>query len=190
MRIEVLNRTEIAAGRSVSDYWISGSPPGVWAREIASHSDVTKVDSLAEVGEGSIYRITYQNPPIVGLYQRLGLPIQFPIRMQAGSITWEIVARYSDFQKVMTHARAVDPNVAIVSIRRRPLRTHLPLLTEAQHELLNQAMAAGYFAVPRGITLTALARKLNRSKSGISESIALIEKKLFETALRPETAAG
>lgn len=190
LRIEVLNRTEIAKGRSVSDYWISGAPPGVWAREIAGFPDVTKVDSLAEVGEGSLYRITYRNPPIVGLYQRLGLPIQFPIRMQGGSITWEIVARYADFQKVMTHARAVDPHVAIVSIRRRPLRTHLPLLTEAQHQLLNQAMAAGYFAVPRGITLTALARKLERSKSGISEAIALIEKKLFETALRPELGGG
>jgi predicted DNA binding protein len=63
----------------------------------------------------------------------------------------------------------------------------LPTLSAAQHQLLNQAMAAGYFAVPRGITLTELARRLNRSKSGISESIALIEKKLFETALRPDS---
>ncbi|MGP8072107.1 MAG: helix-turn-helix domain-containing protein [Thermoplasmata archaeon] len=190
LRIEVLNRTEIATGFSVSDYWISGSPPGIWARDLTEYPDVEKVDSLAEVGDGSMYRITYRNPPIVGLYQRLRLPLQFPLRIQGGFIIWEIVARYADFQKIMAYARATDPNVTLVSIRRRPLRSHLPLLTEAQHDLLNQAMAAGYFAVPRGITLTALARKLNRSKSGISESIALIEKKLFETALRPEAGGG
>jgi hypothetical protein len=184
VRVEVLNRTDVKPGISVSDYWISG-PPAAWAREIAGYPDVLKVDSLAEVGDGCLYRITYKNPPIVGLYQRLQLPLQFPLRLQAGYIAWEIVARYGEFQEIMSHARAADPNVSIVSIRRRPLRSHLPLLTPAQHQLLTQAMAAGYFAVPRGITLTALARKLERSKSGISESIALIEKKLFETVLRP-----
>ncbi|MFZ0890857.1 MAG: helix-turn-helix domain-containing protein [Thermoplasmata archaeon] len=184
VRVEVLNRTDVKPGLSVSDYWISG-PPGAWAREIATFADVLKVDSLAEVGDGCLYRITYKNPPIVGLYQRLQLPLQFPLRLQAGYIAWEIVARYAEFQEIMSHARQADPNVSVVSIRRRPLRSHLPLLTPAQHQLLTQAMAAGYFAVPRGITLTALARKLERSKSGISESIALIEKKLFETVLRP-----
>ncbi len=188
VRMEVLNRTEVGPGLSVSDYWISGSPPGVWAREIAAYPDVVKIDSLAEVGDGCLYRITYKNPPVIGLYQRLKLPIQFPLRPQAGFLRWEVVARRSEFNLIMKHARGVDPNFSIVSIRRRPLRSHLPMLTDSQEQLLNQAMAAGYFAVPRGITLTALARKLNRSKSGISESIALIEKKLFETVLQPETA--
>lgn len=185
VRLEVLNRTDVRPGESVSDCWISGLPAGVWAREIAGYPDVLRVQSLAEVGDGCLYRITYRDPPIVGLYRRLQLPLQLPLRIQGGYIDWEIVARYSEFQQILAHARAADPNVTVVSIRRRPLRDHLPLLTEAQHELLTQAMAAGYFAVPRGITLTALARKLERSKSSISESLALIEKKLFETALRP-----
>jgi predicted DNA binding protein len=46
-------------------------------------------------------------------------------------------------------------------------------------------MAAGYFAVPRGITLTDLARQIGRSKSAVSEAIAIIERKLLETAVRP-----
>jgi hypothetical protein len=188
VRLEALNRMEAGPGLSVSDYWISGSPPGVWAREIAAYPDIVKVDSLAEVSDGCLYRVTYKNPPVVGLYQRLRLPIQFPLRVQGGYIRWEVVARRSEFEIIMKHARMVDPEFSIVSIRRRPLRSHLPLLSEAQEQLLNQAMAAGYFAVPRGITLTALARKLNRSKSGVSESIALIEKKLFETVLQPNSA--
>jgi hypothetical protein len=189
VRIEALNRTEVAKDLSVSDYWISGQPPGVWAREIQSYPDVTRIDSLAEVGDGCLYRITYRNPPVVYLYQRLGLPIQFPLRIQAGFLTWEVVARFSEFQTVMEHVRQADPNVRVLSVRRRPLRSHLPVLSETQHQLLSQAMSAGYFAVPRGITLTELARKLNRSKSSVSESIALIEKKLLESVLRPPTLA-
>jgi hypothetical protein len=186
-QLEVLNRVEVSPEISVSDYWISGSPPGVWAGEISAFSDVVHVDSLTEVGDGCLYRITYKNPPVVYLYRRLRLPLQFPYRMQAGVIEWELVARRGQFDEIIEHVRSVDPQFSIVSIRRRPLRSHLPTLSAAQHQLLNQAMAAGYFAVPRGITLTELARRLNRSKSGISESIALIEKKLFETALRPDS---
>ena len=185
--IEVLNRSEVTEDVSVSDHWISGRPPGTWAREIASYPDVVKVDSLAEVGDGSIYRITYRNPPIVYLYRKLRVPLHFPFRIQAGFILWEVVARRSEFDTILRYGRKVDPNLQLLSIRRRPLRSHLPELTETQQQLLNRAMAAGYFAVPRAITLTDLARQLNRSKSSVSEAIAVIERKLLETALRPST---
>jgi len=184
---EVLNRADVSKDVSVSDYWISGQPPGAWAREISSYPDVTKVDSLAEVGDGCLYRVTYSNPPIIYLYRELGLPIQFPMRLQAGYIGWEVVARHSEFAAVIEHARKADPDLQVVSIRRRPLRSHLPMLTESQHQLLTHAMAAGYFAVPRGITLTDLAKQLDRSKSAVSEAIAIIEKKLLESALRPSS---
>ncbi len=182
-RIEVLNLSEVTPDVSVSDYWISGSP-GQWANELLTFDEVLKVDSLAEVGGGCLYRITYQNPPVIYLYRRLNLPLPFPRRIQAGSIYWEVVARRSEFDEVMQYAREIDPGLTVVSIRRRPLRSHLPLLSDVQQELLTQAMAAGYFAVPRGITLTDLARQLHRSKSSISESLALIEKKLLESAMR------
>ncbi len=190
VHIEVLNRGEVDASTSISDHWISGRPPGVWAKEIARFPDVLQVESLAQVGEGCLYRITYRNPPILGLYRRLRLPIPFPLRMQGGTIDWEIVARYADFSEILQYARQRDPRAKVISIKRRPLRNHLPALTERQHELFTVAMASGYFAVPRGITLTDLARKVSRSKSSVSESIALIEKKLLETAMRPPLASA
>ena len=183
--IEALNRADVSKDVSVSDYWISGQPPGAWAREIAGYPDVLKVDSLAEVGDGCVYRITYRNPPVIYLYRELGMPIQFPLHIKGGSIRWEVVARRSEFDLVLQHAGKIDPAFQVISIRRRPLRNHLPVLTEAQHQLLTKAMAAGYFAVPRGITLTDLARRLDRSKSAVSEAIAIIERKLLESALRP-----
>jgi hypothetical protein len=185
LRMEALNRTEVSENLSVSDYWISGPPPGAWTREIARYGDVTAVESLAEVGNGCLYRVTYSNPPILKVYRKLRLPVQFPLRIQAGYLVWEVCARRADFQAVLDYARSASREFSIVSIRRQPLRSHLPILSDAQHELLTLAMAAGYFAVPRGITLTALAKKLGRSKSGISESIAIIERKLLESAMRP-----
>lgn len=189
VRVEVLNRTDVTPELSVSDHWISGSPPGVWADEIERFSDVIRVESLAEVADGCLYRITYRNPPVVDLYRRLGLPIQFPLRIQAGIITWEVVARQTEFEEVMRYVKGGGMDTTIVSIRRRPLRSHLPVLTQVQQDLLSKAMEAGYFAVPRGITLTDLAKRLGRSKSSVSESLAHIERKLLESALRPSTLA-
>jgi predicted DNA binding protein len=185
VRLEILNRSSINGDFGVSDYWITGGLPGTWTREIQSYPDVKKVDALAEVGGGSLYRVSDRNPPVVHLYRKLGLPLQFPMRMQAGYIRWEVVSRQDEFRAILTYAREVDPRVEVVSIRNRPLRSHLPLLTETQQALLTRAMAEGYFAVPRGITLTELARRLNRSKSAISESIATIEKKLLESVMGP-----
>jgi hypothetical protein len=185
LRLEALNRTDVEKDVSVSDYWISGTPPGAWTSTIAAYPDVRSVESLAEVGDGCLYRVTYQNPPIIYLYRRLRIPVQFPLRIQAGYIIWEVCARRVEFQAVLDFVRENRRDFSIVSIRRQPLRSHLPTLTDAQQTLLARAMAAGYFAVPRGITLTELARRLGRSKSAVSESIAIIEKKLLETAMRP-----
>jgi hypothetical protein len=181
--IEILRIGEVSRDVSVIDLWISGQPPGAWGKEIAEFPGVVSVDALAEVGRGTLYRITMENPPIVSLYRHLGLPLPLPLRMQGGFVRWEVVARGRVLYEILDfgHKSGLQPQV--ISIRRRPLHDHLPLLSAAQQTLLNQAMDAGYFAVPRGITLTALAWKLGRSKSGISESIALIEKKLLESAL-------
>lgn len=187
VRLECLNRTDLSADTSVSDYWISGQPPGAWAAEIQAFSDVSRVESLAEVADGCIYRVTYRNPPVVYEYRRVGIPLQFPLKMQAGTLTWEVIARRSDLEEILRWLKTRDPEFQVLSVRRRGLRTHLPFLTVSQQQLLSEAMGAGYFAVPRGITLTALARRLGRSKSSVSEALAIIEKKLLESALRPTT---
>ncbi len=189
VRLEVLNRTDVSPDISVSDYWIGGGAPGEWAREIGAFPDVVRVDPLAVVGSGCLYRIQYRNPPVIYLYRRLHLPLQFPLQIQAGMLTWEVVSRLAEFQTILGHARRADAGVQVTSVRRGPLRSHLPMLTAPQQELLTRAMAEGYFAVPRGITLTELSRKLNRSKSSLSEGIALIEKRLVESALSASSLA-
>lgn len=187
--VEILNHHVVTTDVSVSDHWISGQPPGVWGREIAAYPDVVNVDCLAEVGEGSLYRIIFRNPPVVYLYRRLRLPFPLPLRIQDGFIRWEVVARARDFRRILNFARQADPAAQVVSLRSHPLRDHHPLLSEIQRTLLSEAMAAGYFAVPRRISLTDLARQLERSKSSVSEAMAQIERKLLESALRPDSFA-
>lgn len=182
--IDILGRSEAGRDLMVADHWIGGLPAGVWAREIASFPDVRKVESLAEVGDGSLYRVKFRTPPVVELYRRLAMPLPFPIHIQGGNIYWEVVARPAEFEQVLRFARTVDPKARLRWTRTPRLRTHLPLLTPSQRSLLGRAIALGYFAVPRRISLVELARRSNRSKAAVSQALALIEKRLLESMIR------
>ncbi|MGP8078865.1 MAG: helix-turn-helix domain-containing protein [Thermoplasmata archaeon] len=183
--IEVLNRTDVAPMTSVSDHWISGASPGAWSQEIAGFPDVLGVESVMEMGNGCLYRITFKNPPVVELYRRLQIPLPLPLRIQRGTVGWEVVARAFEFRQILQLARQGDPHARVISIRRGPLRNHLPPLSPAEDDLLTAALNQGYFAVPRECTLPELARRVRKSPSAVSESMAVLEKKLIESALGP-----
>jgi hypothetical protein len=182
VRVEYLNYAELDPQHSVSDCWISGHPAGRWSKEIAEYSDVRRVENLAEMGRGGLYRVTYRNPPVVHLYRELGVPLPVPIWMQAGVCGWEVAARRPEFLRILAFARSVDPKVRIVSVHRGPLRRHLPSLTDPEHQMLTAAMGLGYFDVPRRLTLEDLAQRLGRPRSSVGGAIAAIESKLLDSA--------
>jgi hypothetical protein len=182
--IEILGRAEIGEAVVVADLWISGRGGTARAREIAKFADVERAECLAEVGNGYLYRIRFRSPPIVALYRRLEVPLPFPIRARAGYIRWEIVARPPAFDRILEFAHEIDPDARTTWTRRPPLVDHLPRLTVSQRKLLHHAIEAGYFAVPRRVSLTELARASNRSKSSVSDALARIEESLLESTLR------
>ncbi len=182
--VEFLAYSPLSRDLSVADCWITGRPAGVWASEISRYPDVRRVESIAEIGRGCLYRVTFRNPPVVYLYRRLRLPLPLPVWMQDGMGRWEIVARAREYRKLIKHfRRTVDPHLRIVPMHRGPLRSHLPELSESQTRVLSVAMAAGYYAVPRKVSLRELARRLRRSRSALSEALASVEEKLLESTV-------
>lgn len=185
LRIEAQNWTGLDDRTSVLDYWIAGLPAGTWTREIASYPDVDRVEALAEVADGCLYRVVQRMNPIVRLYRRLRMPLKFPLSVHEGVITWEVTSRKQDFDSLLAFLRTRRLDFAIVSVRRGLVQSHLPALTDSQRRLLDEALRSGYFAVPRGVTLTELARRLGRSKSAVSQSLARVEQKLLASSVMP-----
>jgi len=181
-RVEFLSVAEVTQDVSVSDCWIAGRPAGKWTAEIARFADVRKVQPLAEVGGGGVYRITFVNPPIVYLYRELGLPLPLPVWMHAGVCGWEIVARVPMYRRLKARLTAVDPGARTVSLRRSPFRSHLPELSDPEQALLAAAVGRGYFDVPKRVTLERLARELGRSRSAVSDRLRAIEERLLDSA--------
>jgi hypothetical protein len=54
-------------------------------------------------------------------------------------------------------------------------------MTPRQQEILQRALAAGYFDVPRRISLTELAVRIGVATSTLSVTLAVIEKKIVES---------
>ncbi|HYA10671.1 MAG TPA: helix-turn-helix domain-containing protein [Thermoplasmata archaeon] len=183
LRLEALHWAAIDHRTSVLDYWIEGVPAGRWTREIAANPDVRKVDALAESGEGGLYRVVQRMNPVVHLYRRLRLPLRFPLVIGGGVITWEVMAKKSELDAILAFFRERKLEVTISSVRRGLGPAQASVLTPRQRDLLTAAMRTGYFAVPRRITLTELAREVGRSKSSVSEALAHIERRLLEGSL-------
>ena len=94
---------------------------------------------------------------------------------------WEMIAersRMSHVMKILDKA-AADPR--LVSLNGSSLRP-VPHFTPAQRSLFHEALASGYFEVPRHITLTQLAGKVSRNKSSVSKMLDRVERILAEFA--------
>lgn len=183
LKIEALHWSAIDDRTSVLDYWIEGLPGGIWTKEIGSNPDVFQANLLAESGEGALYRVVQRMNPVVHLYRRLRLPLRFPLAIQERVITWEVMAKKSELEAILAFFRQRRLQVTIASVRRTLGSGEVPSLTLPQRRLLTEALRTGYFSVPRGVTLTELAKRLGRSKSSVSESLARIERKLLEGSL-------
>jgi HTH DNA binding domain len=181
--VEVHNTMTVNPTNTIGDFEIYG-PATDWTREIAEYPDVLHVERLDVFPDLGRYRVVFRQPIYLRIARELSVLLSYPRITQAGIFTCETVARTSQVRRLVTALRDSGCRVRIVSLRRDSLRSCRPVFTPVQRDLFRQALASGYFEVPRRITLSGLAKKLSRSKSSVSETLAIVERKLAETATR------
>jgi predicted DNA binding protein len=142
---------------------------------------VVSVSRLATLGPLARYHMVAETAPIHLLERELAVMIRYPILVQDGMFTIEVAGRVVRLQKLIEELRRSYPFVEVLRFGRDRMRTVPASLTPKQYALLHQALAAGYFDVPRRISLTQLAENLGKSKSSVSSGLALVEKKLVES---------
>ncbi len=153
-----------------------------WTKEIAASPDVLKVDRVELVPGFSEYIVLSHGTSSTALAREFAVVLHYPRVIRNGIITCETVARKSQLRGFMTALRDAGLNASIVSLRRDAINSSRLLFTPIQRELFHRTVMAGYFQVPRRITLTRLAQNLGRSKSSLSETLAVIERKLVDYA--------
>ena len=188
LRIEIRGSATLSAKHVVMEAAIFG--PGEngtdtdWTQEIAEIPDVLKVDRIDVLPGLNCYRVVTHIPSFIRIAKEHGLLLRYPRIVERGAMTCETIAHRSQLQGFVTALRGMGQKARILSLRGDALRTASLTLTATQRNIFQQALAAGYFEVPRRITLTQLAHKLGRSKSSVSVELAIVERKLAENASR------
>lgn len=112
---------------------------------------------------------------------------RFPVEAQDGADLWLLVGERERNAAFVDDLKRRGVPVEIVSSREhRPRQA----MTRRQRDLLDLAVAQGYYEVPRRVTLTELARRLGVAKSTLSEALARGERHAVEELRRGQAGPG
>ncbi len=170
----------LANNRYVTEFELLGDRAAAHAEEMARQAGVISVALLADAGVRALYRVVLRQPRHVSIANELRAVFRFPRFVQDGRYTAEVAPRASQIRRLVQELRRFTPEVRVLRFGREILPTYSTALTPKQVVLLHHAREAGYFEVPRRISLTRLAEKLGRSKAGVSRALALAERELVE----------
>ena len=181
--VEFRSLLAVRRRRSLTDIDIQG-PAVDWTKEIAGFPDVVEVHLLGLSPMAGRYRVLFREAPLVATLIKLEIIVQYPATVQRGVIRFEAIDRASRIRQLVAKLRASGRDARLVSVREESLLSRRPILTPVQRALFRRALASGYFAVPRRISLTRLAAEISKSKSTVSRTLAIVEQKLLEAAYK------
>lgn len=180
VRIEVLSRLDLGQLRSLTEIRLHASDSASLVGALRGLPQVEALDEL-ETAPGEVHlRVINRTSEFVPIFRELRIMRRFPFTIEGGVGSWVVVAPQTQIERLMARVRERAPSAVVEAVRHTdPTRPTGPL-TRRQADLLRRALAAGYFEVPRRVTLTALAKNLGMAASSLSEALAIVEKKLLE----------
>jgi predicted DNA binding protein len=153
------------------------------SKELRRAPGVVSVARLGSRQSRTRFRVVADPPRHLMLAIALEAVFRYPVVIKDGHATIIVEAEVSRLRHLLRGLRRLSGEVKLLSWGRENLPTFPPQLTSRQQALLYQAIAAGYFDVPRRITLTALANQVHRSKSSVSRALSLIENRIVEASV-------
>lgn len=189
MRLELLDRLEIGEELLLAEIRMTGPGAYDWPAESRRFPNVVHIESHPEGPTSVLYRVTYKAPYIHAITRRHGVLTRYPIIVQNGISQFETFAGPRQMQAYLRDLRERVGPAEVTAVRQSSVTTQTLGLTPGQVEIFQEAVTAGFFQVPRLITLTGLADRLGRSKSTISTALVKIRKRLAESALQVDLSA-
>lgn len=183
--LNVLATAKLPRNRDLVLFDVLGAmPPDPLAR-LRAMTGVISIYMSGARGTTARFLAIVRRPHFVALASDLEALLRFPQTVTNGWYAVEVVARVSRLRKLVKELRRLSRDVEVLRFGHDPMRSFPPTLTTRQHFLLHQALAAGYFDVPRRVTLTELAARVHRSKSALSQTLARVERELVESSVTP-----
>lgn len=179
--IECLSIVALPGDEFLGEYEIFG-PPEDWTSEISTSPNVVDAQNLKALSNVGRYQVRFRQVVVAALAAHLAIIVRYPRTIENGILKVEVIATVRKIRRLVQALTEAGNEPRLVSLRRDALRSEPVLLTPVQRVLFRQALALGYYEVPRRITLTGLAQQVSRSKSTVSRTLALVDKKLAKFA--------
>lgn len=189
LRLEVLDRIEIGENLLLAEVRMMGPDAYDWPPESRRYPSVIHIETHPEGPNSVLYRVTYRAPHIHAITRRHGVLTRYPIIVQNGFSQFETFAASRQMQAYLKELVGDVGPSQINSVQQGSVTAQTLGLTPGQVAIFQEAVTAGFFQVPRLVTLTHLAERLGRSKSTISTALVKIRKRLAESALQMDLSA-
>jgi len=174
----------ILEDRIIMDLRVNSTEVGDWADYLRKVPGMIDVRPLGHPQKANSLRVVYSGYEMTTAVFRLHLILRTPFTITDGTGVVVVAGP----EEIIRHAIKMFPSLRLQVERVYTTeRDEHPLLTPRQADIFNRAMAAGYFEVPRRVTLTELASRFGVAISTLSEMLAIIEKKLLQEALGSRT---
>jgi len=158
---------------------IKGINPSKCLQVMKTFSEINLITLLEEKPHYIALMVQSKNHFILHAMQKYHIVPQFPIIIQNGIATIEIVGCRSHIDEFIDELQSKQMNVEIHQMGAYKRNPTLNELSPRQLEIYQKAKKAGYYETPRRITLTQLAKQENLSKSTLSILLQKVHKKLL-----------
>lgn len=125
--------------------------------------------------EGAVVRLIVRECAFPKAVRESGALPRFPFEVKDGRDRWLLISTRERAQTFLGALRQLGNGVKVLYAGRRRDNGGL---TSRQREILGSAVNAGYYEFPRKVSLSDMADRLGVSKSSLSETLMLIEKKV------------
>ena len=146
--------------------------------EIKKHPSCMELHEISDFKNTKILNVKTNDPWLLISLIKSEVILKMPVIIINGIANWEVLAPHEKIRKLNDLFAEKNIKVELKNIGKY---REEPQLTARQAEVLDQALEQGYYEIPRKITLTELANKLNIAKSTLSGILRRIDKKLVQT---------
>jgi hypothetical protein len=148
---------------------------------------ISSIDLLRVVDDEALVQFETTDPVLLLAVQNSMVPLELPFVVANGVAELELTASRERLSELGEQLTALGMSYEVEYIR-GTIDTEA-LLTDAQRDLLDTAVGAGYYDTPRGCTLTELADRVGVAKSTASERLHRAEEKVIKKFVREADSA-
>ena len=187
MIVEIEQVVATMEDRLMPYFWVSGGDHGEFEAAFQDDESVKNTAVIDEVEDAKLYRAEWTEnvETIIYAYVELGATLMQAI---GKADDWELRMRFDSHDSLSEFQDYCDVNNISIELNRsqeqeQPMTSAQYNLTSTQRETLVTALEAGYYEVPRAVTMRELADQMGIAQQTLSNRFRAAYKNLVTSAL-------